>query len=178
MKKKRFWLIVLTINLTLSILTACTTPTPALSKDDQAAVYAAVVRQLYTVDHTFGDEPPNFPTVYLVRATYKLDVPSTPQIKSGRIPESTQAAIVATLDDLPAEFVWVDDFDEVPLNNGAVEGNGAAVTLSDVHLQEDKSVLVSADLYFAGTGGAGMTYIIERMDSVWQVAVTMMRWMS
>lgn len=135
MKKKRFWLIVLGINLALITLIACTTPASALSENDQAAVYATVVRQLYTVDHTFGDEPPNFPVVYLVRTTYELDKPSTPQIESGKIPELTQAAIVATLDELPAEFVWVDDFNEVPLSHGVVEGNGAVITLSNLHLQ-------------------------------------------
>ena len=178
MKKKRFWLIVLSINLTLSTLMACTTPAPALSKDDQAAIYATVVRQLYTVDHTFGDEPPNFPKVYLLRTTYELDRPDAPQIESGSIPKSTQAAIVAALDDLPAEFVWVDHFDEVPLSHGDVEGRGAVITLSNLQLKEEGSVLVMADLFFASAGGAGMTYIIEQVDGVWQVVVTMNRWMS
>lgn len=178
MKKKGFCLVVLSINLTLSTLIACTASAPALTEDDQAAVYATVVRQLYTVDHTFGDEPPDFPVVYLVRDTYELDKPNAPQIKSGSIPESTQEAMVAALEDLPAEFVWVGNFDEVPLENGGVEGGGAVITLSALQLEEEGSVIVMADLFFASLGGAGMTYTIERVDGDWQVVATMMRWIS
>ncbi len=43
----------------------CSTPVEAKSEAD---IYATVVRQLYTVDHGFG-EPPNFPIIYLVEAT-------------------------------------------------------------------------------------------------------------
>jgi len=164
MKKKRFWLIILSINLTLSSLMACTASASSLSKDDQVALYATAVRQLYTVDHTYGDKPPNFPKVYLLRTTYELDSPDAPQIESGSIPESIQAAIVATRDDLPAEFVWVDSFDEVPLSHGDVEGRGAAIFLSNLQLQEEESVLVMADLFFTSAGGAGITYIIDEVE--------------
>ncbi len=90
-------------------------------------------------------------------------------------------AITASLDDLPAEFVWVGSFNEVPIdsNTGAVEGNGAIITLGNVHSQEDGSALVSASIYFANVGAVGLTYIVERIDGAWQVVGdTGVRWMA
>jgi len=182
MKKRMLRLIALSLALILSTLTACATPAPTLSEDDQdqAAIYAAVVRQLYTVDHTFGDEPPNFPKVYLPRATDDKvgDLRST-EAKSSILAELVQEAIVAALDNLPAEFIWIDDRDEVPMDRGGVEGNGAIITLGNIYLQEDGSVQVAASIYIANMAGCGMTYIVERVDGVWQVVgYTGVRWIS
>lgn len=159
-------------------------PTPAsiLSEDHQAAIYAAVVRQLYTVDHTFGDNPPNFPVVYLVRTTDDtVGDPNAPRLEPQVLSESTQIAIIAALDDLPAEFVWIDDADEVPRDNKthAVEGGGAIITLGNAHFQEDGTALVSAQLYFSMLGATGKTYVLEQINGVWQVTGdTGVQWMS
>ncbi|MFC2062516.1 carboxypeptidase-like regulatory domain-containing protein [Chloroflexota bacterium] len=141
--------------------------------DDQAkaAIYAAVVRQLYTVDHTFG-EPPNFPIIYLVGSTDdSVGDPDAPQTKSNVLLSSVQEAVTVSLEDLPAEFVWVGNFNEVPLdsNTGVVEGNGAIITLGNVHFQEDGSALVSASIYIANLAAGGLTYIVEHIDSAWIV---------
>ncbi len=157
--------------------------TTATRPDDQAkaAIYAAVVRQLYTVDHTFG-EPPNFPIIYLVEATDdSVGDPDAPQTKSNLLLRSIQEAITASLDDLPAEFVWVGNFNEVPLdsNTGAVEGNGAIITLGNAHFRQDGSALVSASIYIANLAAGGLTYIVERIDGTWQVVGdTGVRWMA
>jgi hypothetical protein len=156
---------------------------PTLPEHDQAkaAIYAAVARQLYTVDHTFG-EPPNFAMVYLVEATDdSVGDPDAPQTKSNLLLRSIQEAITDALEDLPAEFVWVKDLNEVPVDNntGAVEGNGAIITLGNVHFQEDGSAFVSASIYIANLAAGGLTYIVERIDGAWQVVGdTGVRWMA
>ncbi len=183
MKRKMLGLIILSLTLILTALTACATPASTLPEDDQAkaAIYTAVVRQLYTVDHGFG-EPPNFPIIYLVETTDdSVGAPDVPQTMSNLLLSSVQVAITASLDDLPAEFVWVGSFNEVPIdsNTGAVEGNGAIITLGNVHSQEDGSALVSASIYFANLGAVGLTYIVERIDGAWQVVGdTGVRWMA
>ena len=164
------------------IVSPLASPTPTPSEEDQAAVYAAVVRQLYTVDHTFGANPPNFPVVYLVRTTDDgVGDPDAPHADPRVLPESTQTAIVAALNDLPAEFLWVDGADEVPLDNntGAVVGGGVIITLGNVHIQEGSSALVSAKLFFAMLGATGKTYILEQLNGAWQVTGdTGVQWMS
>jgi len=166
----------------LHIVSPLASPTPAPSEGDQAAMYAAVVRQLYTVDHTFGDSPPNFPVVYLVRTTDDgVGDPDAPHADPRVLPESTQAAIVAALNDLPAEFLWVDGADEVPYDDstGAVAGGGATITLGNVHIQEDSTALVSAKLFFAMLGATGKTYVLEQLNGAWQVTGdTGVQWMS
>lgn len=156
MSKRMTRLIALTMTLTLALLAACTTAT--LSDGDQAAIYAAVARQLYTVDHTFG-EPPNFPVVYLVGD------------ENTHVEESVQTSVVTALDDLPAVFVWVASRTEVSLDDetGGVEGGGAIFTLGNIKPQDDGSVQVSASLYFANLGAGGRTYVLKRVNGSWSV---------
>jgi ABC-2 type transport system permease protein len=159
------------------------TSTPSLSEDDQAAIYAAVVRQLYTVDHTFG-EPPNFPVVYLLRPTDdSVGDPNAPRAESRLVPEAVQGTVLAALaaqPDLPAEFKWVDDRDQVPTDaNFKVEGDGAIFTLGNIHQQPDESVFVSASLYFAPLGAGGRTYVLKIVEGFWQiVGDTGVEWIS
>ena len=180
MKKKKFWLIALSMTLALSTLTACSTPAtlPTLSEDEKtdADIYAAVVRQLYTDPFLTGDyivgELPNFPVVYLVEATNDtVGDPDITQAPSRRLPEPIQVTITAALDDLPTKVKWAEDFLEVPRDNktGVVKGNGAIITLGNIHFQEDGSALVSASIYIANLAASGRTYIVERVDGVWQV---------
>ena len=176
MKKLLLGQIVLSLIVTLSTLTACSTPTvtpPTLSADEQteADIYTAVVRQLYTVDHTFGSEPPNFRIIYLVEATNdRAGDPGISQTESKRLLESVQVTITAALDDLTAKVEWVEHFSEVPFNsNSTVKGNGAVITLGNIHFQEDGTALVSGGIYFANLGAGGRTYILERIDGTWQI---------
>jgi ABC-2 type transport system permease protein len=158
------------------------TPTPAVLEGDQVEMYAAVVRQLLTVDHTFGDMPPDFPVIYLVRSTDDgVGDPDAPQAEPRILPESVQSTMIADLDETSAEFLWVDDADEVSLDEdtGFVAGGGAIITLGNIHFQEDGSVLISAKLFFSMLGATGKTYILEQVDGTWQVTGdTGVQWIS
>ena len=72
-----------------------------------------MIRQLYTVDHTFG-KAPNFPVVYLVRQTSANAADPSATGGSETIFPGDQQRIVALLSDLPAQFVWVDRMEDVP----------------------------------------------------------------
>jgi len=136
------------------------TPTPSLSEDNQAAIYAVVVRQLYTVAQSIG-QPPDSLVVYLLQATQDGTVdPRAPYAETRLLPESVQTATIATLSDMPAEFLW----------HAPPEGDtGAVVNLGNVHLQEDDTVVVSASLYSPRLGIIGQIYILKQVDGVWQV---------
>jgi ABC-2 type transport system permease protein len=136
------------------------TPTPPLPEDDQVAIYAAVIRQ-----------PPYFPLVYLVQITDDAaGHPSAPQAEPRWLPESVQTAIVAALADFSAEFRWVKDAAEAPRteDTGEVKGNGAIVTLGNIHPQADGSVLVSVRLDFSDLA-RGKTFIVQKVEGAWQV---------
>jgi hypothetical protein len=146
-----------------------------LVDEDIADIYAAVVRQLYTVDHTFGDQPPNFPVVYLIRVTDDgVGDSNAPKEASREILEAVQDKVRLALEDLPAKFIWVDKPEDVPVdsNTGAVEGNGARITLGNIHAVEGVGKLVSASLYFGNLGATGMTYTLDRVDGEWRITGT------
>jgi hypothetical protein len=130
-----------------------------------------VVRQLYTVDHTFGGQPPNFPVVYLLRsADDSVGDPDAPRGESRALPEPVQTAIVVALKDLPAKFVWVDGRNQVPMDpNSSVADGGAIFTLGNIHPQPDGTALVSASLYYSSLGAGGRTYILKLVDGSWQI---------
>jgi ABC-2 type transport system permease protein len=157
---------------------------------DTAAIYAAVVRELYTVDHTYNiDEPPNFPVVYLIVTTDDATGdPNAPQGQPELIPEEVQKEVSELLSGvgainsgnwLPAEFIWVENGTDVPYTaTSSVEGGGALITLGNIYSQPDGSVLVSASLYLGELAATGKTYILNRFEAGWRVTgYTGVQWM-
>lgn len=146
---------------------------------DPAEIYALVVRQLYTVDHTFG-QPPLFPVVYLLRQTNdSVGAPGSP-VGSQTIFPGDQQRIVSFLSDLPARFVWVDSMDDVPLDSvGVVVDGGAAMTLGNIAEQPDGSLQTPAGIYIGSLAAGGQTYVLHFADGVWQITgIAGPRWMS
>lgn len=148
---------------------------------DAAAIYSAVVRQLYTEDHTFN-EPPNWPRIYILTSTDDSVGGTGEPPNAAPIDESLQEAITAELGDLPAGVQWVSDWEAVPIDadNGAVDGgDGVIITLGNVYEQDDGSVNVPASLHCGGLCATGMTYILEQTDSGWAITgTTGPAWMS
>lgn len=146
---------------------------PADSADqtatDEAAILAAVIRQVYTVDDTAGGNG-KFPIVYLLTVEDNAlgAIPYNSPARS--VPAETQQAVLSALSDLPAQFKWVESAGEVKRNaQGAVEGNGAIITVGNVQPQSDGTVHVTASIYFAPMGAGGQTYVLEREGDAWQV---------
>lgn len=161
-------------------LAACTAvaPQPAI---DEIEVYTAVIRQIYTVDDTFGGtlQPP---LVYIISQTNdSIGDPDIEQKPSQPIDAASQEAIVSALADLPAQWVWVNGRDEVPTNpdNGRIEDEGVIITLGNIHLQDDGTVFVSGSIYVGMLAAGGQTFILEQTDSGWAViGTTGVQWMS
>lgn len=148
-----------------------TLPPPSLNPTsyDPAEIYALVVRQLYTVDHTFG-QPPLFPLVYLLRQTDdSIGAPGSPANGQTLFP-GDQQRIVSLLADLPARFVWVDGRDDVPLDAiGVVQEGGAMITLGNISQQLDGSLHTPAGIYIGSLAAGGQTYVLQAVDGVWQI---------
>jgi hypothetical protein len=149
---------------------------PAL---DESGILAAVVRQVYTVDDTFGGKS-RFPVVYLL---------AVEDGENGAIPYSSparplsapaQQGVVAALDDLPAQFKWVTSAGEVKRNQqGAVEGNAAIITLGQIRPQPDGTAQISASIYVGPLAAGGQTYVLQRTGDEWTVTgKTGSSWMS
>jgi hypothetical protein len=169
-------------SLALALLALATCrPATSLSDADEAAIYAAVIRQIYTQDDTFGGtlQPP---TLYLVRTTDdSIGDPDLEGAAPRQIPAAVQDRIGEALADLPTQIVWVEGRDQVPMDEtrGAVAEGGAILTLGNLHRQDDGSVHVAGSIYVAMLAAGGQTYVVEQVEGAWEVTgTTGVIWMS
>ena len=149
--------------------------------EEQADIYAAVIRQLYTSDHSFGANPPEFPNLYIVYTTSDRTGGDfqTPAMQS-ILTEPLRTMIMQRLGDLPAEVHWVSSFGEVPLGeNSGVKGGGAIISAGNIHEMEDGTVQVAGSIYVANLAASGRTYILEKQNGKWRITGdTGMIWVS
>ena len=144
----------------------------AVSDDDRAQIYAAAVRQIYTVDHTFGSDPPEFPFVYIVTTTDDGSLLDAPAREAQEIPAELQQAIEALLSDLPFDVIWIASLDEAPVdpNNGSIaDGLGIVITLGNILPQEGGAVHLPVFMVCGGLCALGKTYVLEHVEGGWQV---------
>jgi len=174
MMSVRFFLFTLLLLVAVAGCTATSntndTPIPAAG-NDQADIYAAAVRQIYTVDHSFG-ESPGWSQVYVVTVTDDSAMFDAPKAPPQTIPAGLQASIAARLNDLPFELIWVDSAFEAPSDpaNGLVAGgDGIIISLGNIHPQDDGSVQLSFFMTCGSLCGIGKTYVLSQVDGAWQV---------
>lgn len=143
---------------------------------DEVAIYAAVIRQLYTVDHTFGSNPPNWPYLYVLDSTDDTIAGTGEEPGESRpLNAAARESIEAQLGDLPAEIRWVSAWEDVPIDetDGSVDGGeGVIITLGNIHEQADGSAHVPAGLHCGGLCATGMTYVLEASGGDWVITGT------
>ena len=135
-------------------------------------VYAAIIRQLVTEDHTFGGGPPPFKRVYVLGGVAadsdavrsQAVEPFTPAVRAG---------ILEELQDLPpVEFVSRPGSVVTGEKRCArVIGDGALITLHPISGDAEK-VSVRSQLFFACLGGLSLTYVLEPDEEGWRVTGT------
>lgn len=143
----------------------------ALAATDEAQIYAAAIRQIYTVDHSFG-EAPGWPLVYVVSVTDDSVMVDAPTAPSETLSPALQEAITAELADQPFELIWIEDQAEAPFDpgNGLVaEGEGIIISLGNIHPQKDGSVQLPFFMTCGGLCGIGKTYVLNQAGATWQV---------
>ena len=150
------------------------TSTSGPGSEDEAAIYAAVVRQLATVDDTFGGElkPAR---LFVIRHTddragnpLGTAAPSTP------IPEDIQKEIIEILQDLPSTLIWIDKFEDAEFDEKepSLVKDGAIITLGNIHVQDDGSAHLAGSIYIANLGAGGATYVLKEKGESWEITGT------
>jgi hypothetical protein len=150
-------------------------PSSAPEPSRESQVYAAIVRQLVTEDHTFGGGDPGFRVIYVLdRATPRAADGIAPEADEGTpIAPGVQREIRAALSDLPP-IRFVPRRQEVvgPMEDGGVvKDHGALVTLGTIPPGENR-VEVGASLYIANLAGTWLTYVVELGGDGWAVTGT------
>ena len=152
-------------------MTVSKVPASTMGLEDRADIYAAVIKRLYTSDHSFGSNPPDFPSLYLIYVTDDRTGADMQEPAASRLlTEPLRGAIDERLSELPAKIHWVSSFGEVPLaNNSGVEGGGAVISMGNIHEQEDGAMQLSGSIYVANLAASGRTYILEEQDGTWRI---------
>jgi hypothetical protein len=137
-------------------LTAIPSPTlTAVLTADMAGLYSKVIRQLYAASREY-DEAPKLEALTVARAADDKGLLAAPDAFAPiSISAQTQSDVSEALDDLGPKIVWVDD--------------QAAITLGDVHLTESGTVEVFALFQPTSEVQIGKTYLLERVEDVWQI---------
>ncbi|NCF68905.1 MAG: hypothetical protein GWP61_23330 [Chloroflexi bacterium] len=145
---------------------------PTAETGDDAQIYAAAIRQIYTVDHSFG-QAPGWPLVYVVSVTEDSAMIDAPGAPSQTLPVETQEAITAELAGEPFELIWITAFDDAPIDpaNGQIAGgDGIIISLGNIHPQEDGTVQLPFFMTCGGLCGIGKTYVLQRAGGEWAVS--------
>lgn len=146
----------------------------------RASIYAAVVRQLVTKDHTFGRTDPGFRMVYVLDGSVAgVADPSrrvTKQAPADRFPARLKEILRLQLADLPPlEFVArrsdVVVGEEAGTSPGQVVDGGVLVTLGPIRTRRNR-VTVACSLWINGLAGSWQTYVLARRGGRWIVRGT------
>jgi hypothetical protein len=149
-----------------------------LPPEEQAEIYAEVIRMLYTVDHTYG-EPPNFAMIYVLAvADDSTGDPNLEMLPPSVIAAEVRSMIEKRLTDLPTEVQWVDDPGVVPYDQetNQIADNGVLMRLGNIH-QDEEQMKVSGSLEVGMLIAGGRRYILENQDGTWQITGSSGEWL-
>jgi len=144
-----------------------------------AAIYASVIRQLVTKDHTFGGGDPGFKVVYVMdgampgaEALDGTGAKSPPEPFGGTVKAQLQAALT----DLPP-VRFVSSWGSVVVGTvggttpGYVKNKGVLISLGPIE-GEGNRVEVGNNLFITGLAGQWLTYVVKKRAGAWKVTGT------
>lgn len=113
----------------------------ALSQDDQTPIYAAVVRQLATVDDTFGGNLKPA-TIFILKKTDDRAGDMIGSISnSTEITASLREKITLSLGELSADITWIERLEDAEFEGSdmlakSIKDGGVIITLGNIHVQD------------------------------------------
>jgi hypothetical protein len=146
----------------------------------ETSVYAAVIRQLVTKDHTFGGADPGFKVVYVmdgvVAGAGKVDGNVEESDPAQPFGDEVKAGLLSALEDLPPiEFVSQRSSVVVGTNSGtapgSVKNSGVLISLGPIEGNGTK-IEVGNSLWISGLAGQWLTYVLQARDGAWKVVGT------
>ncbi len=135
-----------------------------------AEVMAAALRQVATVDHTFGQGPAPF-TRYLIQSATDPgagDGTGSESEQARSLTETELAAIGAAMDDL-GTVEFIDDPDEWRTEDLTPAVEGSVILGVGEPTIDGNSALVPVSLWCGGLCGTWLTYRVELTDGTWTV---------
>jgi hypothetical protein len=155
-------------------------PRPSQAVERTAAIYAAVIRQLVTKDHTFGRADPGFKVVYVLDgAVDGADDPmktTDEYLPDERFGDDLEARLKEKLADLPPIVFVKERGSVIEGNNGGsapshVIDDGVLLTLGPI-VGDERRVEVGSNLWIDGLAGFWATYVVEHRGAEWKLTGT------
>jgi len=130
---------------------------------------ASSIRQLITVDNTFGGSPPPF-------TTYLIQTSTDPYAGTGTEPTAASRALTQNERDAIEMVVapfgsvqWIDDPAEYRTSDLMPTIEGSAILGVGEPTFDDKGALVPVSLWCSGLCGTWFTYRLQQTSEGWQV---------
>jgi hypothetical protein len=147
---------------------------PRADDERSVAIYAAVVRQVVTKDHTYGGSDPGFEVVYVLDGSLNGAGSVKTWIRD-RLPEEPFSEAIKTgleekLVYLP-DLVFVRDRASVLRRGGEVKNHGVLVSLGPI-VGDHQRVEVGSNLWGAAKGAIWLRYVVKQRGSRWAVTGT------
>jgi hypothetical protein len=146
----------------------------------ETLVYAAVIRQLVTKDHTFGGADPGFKVVYVVDGVVEgvggVDAHVGQSDPAQPFSDDVKAGLLRALQDVPpimfvseraAVIVGKNSTDPI----GHVKNKGVLISLGPIEGTGTR-VEVGNSLWISGLAGLWQTYVLRARDGAWKVSGT------
>jgi hypothetical protein len=134
-------------------------------------IYTAVIRQLVTVDHTFGSGPSPFKHVWVLdHAVQRVAQPETRQDAPGEpFSDALKADLTRNLSDLPpldfiAAFEEAGDIQADP----PVKDHGVIITLGPLE-RHGAAIHVGHEIWCGGLCAEWFTYVLQQRSGVWTI---------
>jgi hypothetical protein len=139
----------------------------------EAGIYAAVVRQLVVVDHSFGSGPPSpFKQVYVIDSYASRSGEMLIDGDGPPLEAELRSEIARQPDGMPPVEFIAKRADKGHIERQgltAVENDGVIVGLAPLAHQSDRTVHVGAGYWCGGDCGLALTYVVEKIEGRWQV---------
>jgi hypothetical protein len=148
----------------------------------ESAIYAAVIRQLATKDHTFGGADPGFKVVYVLDGVIEqaADPSKTANAHDPQEPFADdlkdEVRSLSRLANLPP-VKFVSERDSVLIGTdsgsspGRVKNGGVLISLGPIERTRD-GVHVGTSLWISGLAGRWSTYVLQQAGGTWEITGT------
>ncbi|GAC82074.1 hypothetical protein SAMN04488550_0050 [Gordonia malaquae] len=139
----------------------------------ESEIYAAVVRQLVLIDHSFGSGPPTpFRQVYVLDSYASGSGDMVIVTDGPPLDADLKNAIANQPGDMPpVEFIARREDKGHVERQGltAVDNDGVIVGLAPLAYQGEGTVHVGAGYWCGGDCGLAVTYVVDKVHGHWQV---------
>jgi hypothetical protein len=145
-------------------------------ESDQAGIYAALIKYLYTHEEANGEPVQKFNTIYIIRSTDdRVGDPSLANLGPNILGEKVQEQVIQMLADNESKgtprIEWMDWPEDAksPWDIKTTRKDEAIVLFGNILLQGESGSWLASSGIFTTQGASGGSYYLTQESGEWQV---------